>query len=141
MYIIAIGNYVHNSQITSFRNFPYHQIITATKQLSQGWKWVRWLRLSGSLGSLFSGLISKLNHLDVTRILIDHMLLRKRYWYLISEWTLGLVNALNHHWYETSYYLKLFWDFILKNSVHGTSSVSCTNLWHCFISDFPCHFT
>ena len=28
-----------------------------------------------------------------------------------------------------------FKDFILKNSVHGISSVSWRNLWHCFISD------
>ena len=42
--------------------------------------------------------------------LIDHMFFRKRHWHLISEWTLGLVNALNHHWCETSYYLELFWS-------------------------------
>ena len=40
----------------------------------------------------------------------DHMFFRKRHWHLISEWTLGLVNALNHHWCETSHYLKLFWS-------------------------------
>ena len=75
--------------------------------------------------------------------LINHMFFRKRHWHLISKWTFSLVNALNHHWCETSYYLKLFWsitvvsrDFILKNSVCGTSSVSQRNLWHCFISDF-----
>ena len=31
-------------------------------------------------------------------------------------------------------------DFILKNFVHGTSSVSWRNLWHCFISDFSMSF-
>ena len=44
------------------------------------------------------------------RFLIDHMFFRKRHWHLISEWTLVLVNALNHHWCETSHYLKLFWS-------------------------------
>ena len=42
--------------------------------------------------------------------LIDHTFFRKTHWHLISEWTLGLVNALNHHWCETSYYLKWFWN-------------------------------
>ena len=74
--------------------------------------------------------------------LIDHMFFRKRHWHLISEWTLGLVNALNHHWYETSLLpqavLKhvVFRDFIPKNSVRGTNCVSWTKIWHCFISDF-----
>ena len=42
--------------------------------------------------------------------LIDHMFFIKRHWHLISERTLGLMNALNHHWCETSYYLELFWS-------------------------------
>ena len=56
------------------------------------------------------GLIRKLNLLDVTRILIDHMFLRKRYWHLISERTLGLANTLNHHGVKPVYYLKVFWS-------------------------------
>ena len=31
------------------------------------------------------GLIRKLNYLDMTRILIDHMFFRKRHWHLISK--------------------------------------------------------
>ena len=41
---------------------------------------------------------------------LSHLTIRKRHWHLISKWTFGLVNALNHHWCETSYYLKLFWS-------------------------------
>ena len=43
--------------------------------------------------------------------LIDHMLCRKGHCWLISKWTLSLVNALNHHWCvkPAAYYLKLFW--------------------------------
>ena len=44
------------------------------------------------------------------RFLIDHMFFRKRHWHLIRKWTLGLLNALNHHWCVTSDYLKLFWS-------------------------------
>ena len=84
--------------------------------------------------------------------LIDHMFFRKRHWHLISEWTLVLVDIVNHFWYETSLLpqavLKhvVSWDFILKNSSYicmdWTSSVSCQkhNLEHCFISDFSMSF-
>ena len=54
------------------------------------------------------GLIRKLNLLDVTQILIDHMFLRKRHRHLISERTLGLANTLNHHGVKPVCYLKLF---------------------------------
>ena len=77
------------------------------------------------------GLILELNYLDVTRIFNTSHVLWKKHWHLRSECNLGLVNALNlHHWYETSLLpyavLKhvLSRDFIPKNSVHGTSSVS-----------------
>ena len=57
--------------------------------------------------------IRKLNYLDVTRIFSrSHVLWKKTLItsYLISEWTLDLVNALNYYWCETSYNLKLFWS-------------------------------
>ena len=105
--------------------------------------WVTWVNfLVGQVG-----LIHKPNYLDVTWIFnIDHKFFRKRHWQLISEWTLGLMKALNHHWYETSLLPQAILkyvvarDFILKNSVHGTSSVSWRNLWHCFTSDFSMSF-
>ena len=65
--------------------------------------------------------------------LIDHIFFRKRHWHLISKLTFSLVNALNHHWCETillpQAVLKhvVSRDFILKNSVCGTSSVSRRN--------------
>ena len=75
-------------------------------------------------------LICKLICQDVNWILIHHIFIRKRHLWLISEWTLGLVNALNHHWCETSLLPQVVLkhvvsrDSILKNSVHdGTSSV------------------
>ena len=49
-----------------------------------------------------AGLIRKLNYLDVTRMFNRSQVLYKRHWCLISEWILGLVGALNHHWYEAS---------------------------------------
>ena len=85
--------------------------------------------------------------------LIDHMFFRKRHRHVISEWTLGLIWW--KHWTITdiymkpAYYLKLdilkhvvSRDIILKNSVHGTSSVSWRNLYDT-VSHliFPCHFT
>ena len=78
-----------------------------------------------------AGLICKLNYLDVTQIFIDYMFFRKQHWHLVNEWTLGLVNVLNHCWYETSLLPQavvnhvVSRDFTLKKSVHGTSSVSC----------------
>ena len=59
------------------------------------------------------------------RFLIDHIFFRKRHWYLISEWNLGLVNALNHHvtGVKPAYYLKLFW--IIRCPVISFSRILC----------------
>ena len=100
--------------------------------------WVTWVTfLEGQVS-----LICKLNYLDVTRIY--HMYIRKQFWHLVSEWwTLGLMNVLKYHWYETSLLSQAVLkhvvskDFIFKKSVQGTGSVSCQewrNLWHCSIS-------
>ena len=45
-------------------------------------------------------LTCKLNIWIWPGLLIDDMFFRKWHWYLISEWSLGLVNAPNHHWCE-----------------------------------------
>ena len=58
------------------------------------------------------GLIHKLNYLDVAWILIDHIFFKKWYYQLV-EWTLHMVNVLNHCWYETS----LLPQAILKHMV------------------------
>ena len=71
--------------------------------------------------------------------LLHHMFFRKRHWYLICKWTLGLVNALNYHWCAVLKHV-VSRDFILKTSLCGTSSVSWRNLWHCFIPDFSMSF-
>ena len=79
------------------------------------------------------------------RYLIDHTFFRKRHWRLISKWTLGLLNALNHHLCESSLILKLFWnmwypEISFSRILHmdQTSSTFCQEkkLWHCFITDF-----
>ena len=57
-----------------------------------------------------AGLTYKLNYLYVIQIYNRWHILKKRYWCLISEWTLGLVNALNHHWHKLAYYLKVLWS-------------------------------
>ena len=54
------------------------------------------------------------------RLLIDHMLFQILCWCLVSEWTLGLVNALNHHWCET----RLLPQAILKHVVSREISFS-----------------
>ena len=70
-----------------------------------------------------AGLIRKLNYLDVTRMFNRSQVLYKRHWCLISEWILGLVGALNHHWCKASHLpqaaLKhmVSKDFILKSTI------------------------
>ena len=52
-------------------------------------------------------------------------------WHLVSEQTLGLMNALKYHWYETSLLFQAVLkhvvskDLIFKKSVQRTGSVSC----------------
>ena len=76
----------------------------------------------------------------VTWILIDHMFFRKNT--LVSDkyskWTEPLL-MWNQLTTLSCFEAVVSRDFILKNSEHETSSVSCQkqrNLWHCFISDF-----
>ena len=75
-----------------------------------------------------------------------HMFFRKQCRHLVTEWTLGLMNAQKYHWCETNLFLSqavlkhvVSKDFIFKNSeaVQGTGSVSSQewrNLWHWSIS-------
>ena len=81
------------------------------------------------------------------------MFFRKQCWYLVSERTLGLMNALKYHWCKTSLFLSqtvlkhvVSKDFIFKKSVQGTCSVTCharmkksMALFH--IKIFSCHVT
>ena len=75
------------------------------------------------------------------RFLIDHMFLGKIHWHLKSEWTFGLVNALNHHWCETCYYnttSSCFEPGILFSRILCVEPVLYIlkkSMWHCFISD------
>ena len=69
--------------------------------------WVTWVTfLVGQVG-----LICKPYYLDVTRIAITCSL--QNCWHLVSEWTLGLMNALKYHWCEAS----LLSQAVLKNVV------------------------
>ena len=92
-------------------------------------------------------LIRKLNYLDVTRILIDHMFFRKR---LISKWTMGLVNALNHHWCETNSLPQGFGAGGVPAEI-SFSRILCMGpvpypkevyvyIWYCFIYDLSMLF-
>ena len=49
-----------------------------------------------------------------------HIFFRKQCWHLISEWTLGLINALKYHWCET----RLLSQAVLKHVVSEISSSS-----------------
>ena len=104
--------------------------------------WVTWV-------TFLVGLICKLNYLDTTWTGY-HMFFRQQCWHMVSEWTLGLLNALKHHWCETSLLLFLKYviskDFIFKKYEQGTSFVSCQkwrNLGHCSISKIfmSCYIT
>ena len=106
--------------------------------------WVTWVTfLVGQVG-----LIRKLDYLDVTWILIDHMFFGKRYWHLVANWVnlLDLLKALNHHWCETAYYIKLFWSIWCPKITNTQEfcawgcSVSWRNLWYYFIYDFSMSF-
>ena len=35
-----------------------------------------------------------------------NMFFSKQCWHLVSEWTLGLMNVLKYHWWETGLYLR-----------------------------------
>ena len=97
--------------------------------------WVSWV--TSLVGQV--GLICKINYLDVTWMS-----------YLVSEWTLGLMNAQKYRWCETNLsqlqaVLKhvVSKDLIFKKSVQGTSFVTCQesrNLCHCSMSKI-CHVT
>ena len=85
----------------------------------------------GHLGHFLEGqvgLIWKLNYLDVTQI--SHVF-RKQCWHLVSERTLGIMNALKYHWCETNLLSQgvlkhvVSKDFIFMKSVQGTASLSC----------------
>ena len=87
--------------------------------------WVIWI--TSLVGQV--GFINKLSYLDVTWI--SHVLW-KQCWHLVSEWTLGQMNALKYHWCKTSLFLSqavlkhvVSKDFIFKKSVQGTCIVSC----------------
>ena len=145
-YLCVLLIYAHHKIIVfSSHMYEGHTSIVISSGLKVGWM-TRTIRVTFLVGQV--GLIHKLNYLDVTRILIDHMFFRKGHWYLISEWTLVLVNALNHHWCETSHYLKLFWS--MWYSEISLSRILCVGpvlypkeiymaLFHIWF--FPCHFT
>ena len=80
-----------------------------------------------------------------------HMFIRKQGWNLVIEWTLGLMNGLKYHWYETSLsqaVLKhvMSKGFIFKKSTQGAGSAcfqEWRNQWHCSISKnfMSCYIT
>ena len=77
--------------------------------------WVTWVTfLEGQVG-----LIYKLNYLDVTRI--SHVLYRSQCWHLVSVWTLGLMNALKHHWCETSLLSQAVWSMWCPKILSSTT--------------------
>ena len=78
----------------------------------------------GHLGHFFGGLsrLSSINWIIcivVTQVLIDRMFLRKMLWHVVVEWTLGLVNPMNDHWYETS----LLRQAVVKHEISYTESL------------------
>ena len=76
------------------------------------------------LGYFLVGQVGLICKLDVTRMFNrSQVLYNKRHWCLISEWILGLVGALNHHWCEASQLSQAVLkhmvskDFILKSTI------------------------
>ena len=60
-----------------------------------------------------------------------HVFFRQQCWHLVSEWTLGLINALKYNWCETSLLSQAVLKHVMSEDftfVQGTSSVFCPRM-------------
>ena len=132
--------------------YTYHTDIATSVYVCiyvcQGWKWVGWPGLSGSLGSLFWRVkwVSSTNYIIWMwpGFLIDYMFFRKRHWHLIKWVNLGsgectepslVGNQLPTLCCFEAFVIQRFYSQEFCVCLCGTSSLSWRNLWHCFISD------
>ena len=56
----------------------------------------------GNLGHFLVGQVDLISKLIIWMWPRYHTFFRKQCWHLVTEWTLGLMNALKYYWYETN---------------------------------------
>ena len=76
-------------------------------------------------------------------LLIDHMFFQIWCWSLVSEWTLGLVNAPNYHWCETRLLPQAVLTHVVSREISFSESLYMGSVLFCSIisyQNFQCSF-